>query len=249
MLLLYVAGLMPDTRRHRGPHPQDADLFAQAVHPTLRQAAAHLSWLLSRGYAQRSSLKLVGDRFGLVERQRRAVLRSACSDAARADRVARRVEIAQLCGRTVAIDGFNLLTTIEAALAGGVLLLGSEGALRDMASMHGSYRKVHETRPALELIGGFCERAGVGRCHWWLDQPVSNSARLRTIMLELAEEHGWTWQVTLHPNPDMPLCQTDQIVVSADAAILDACRHWHNLAAELVAAHVPDAWMVDFRQA
>jgi hypothetical protein len=240
---------MPDTRRHRGPHPQDADLFAEAVHPTLREAASHLSWLLSRGYAQRSSLKLVGDRFGLVERQRRAVLRSSCSDAARTDRAARRVEAAHLLHQTIQIDGFNLLTTVEAALAGGVLLLGRDGALRDMASMHGNYRKVDETRPALELIGRFCERAGVSGCHWWLDQPVSNSARLRTIMLDLAEEHGWRWQITLHPDPDRPLCHTDQIVASADAAILDSCRNWHNLAAELVAAQLPDAWVVDFRQA
>ena len=67
---------MPDTRRHRGPHPQDAELFASETHPTLREAVNHLSWLLTRGYAERSSLKLVGDRFGLQERQRRAVMRS-----------------------------------------------------------------------------------------------------------------------------------------------------------------------------
>src|SRR5690606_27028604 len=235
------ASSMPDTRRHRGSHPRDALLFAEDRHPALREAAAHLSWLLSRGYAQRSALKLVGDRFGLLERQRRAVLRSACSDAALADRAARQVPAWDLDGQEIAIDGFNLLTTIEAALGGGVLLLGRDGALRDMASMHGSYRKVHETRPALELIGEFCQCAKVTCCHWWLDQPVSNSGRLRTLMRELAAEHGWNWDVTLHPDPDAELCRTDQIVVTADAMVLDACRRWQNLAADLVAAEVPDA--------
>src|SRR5690606_12071441 len=120
------------------------------------------------------------------------------------------------------------------------------GALRDMASMHGSYRKVHETRPALELIGLFCVRAGVTACHWWLDQPVSNSARLRTSMLEMAAEHGWKWEVTLHPDPDAELCRANEIVISADAGVLDGCQRWHNLAAELVAAEVPNARIVDF---
>src|SRR5688500_10446127 len=53
---------MPDHRSHRGPHPEDAGLFAPAVHPTLRSAVADLSWLLTRGYADPSALKLVGDR-------------------------------------------------------------------------------------------------------------------------------------------------------------------------------------------
>jgi hypothetical protein len=240
---------MPDTRRNRGPHPQDADLFAASRHAVLREAAAHLSWLLSRGYAQRSALKLVGDRCGLTERQRRAVLRSACSDDALARRSARQVTLVQLDGQPVSIDGFNLLTTIEAALAGGVLLIGRDGAVRDMASMHGSYRKVQQTLPALALIGGFCERAGVRRCRWWLDQPVSNSARLRTVMLELAAERGWGWEVELLPDPDARLCRTDEIVITADAAILDACQRWYNFAAEIVAGSVPDAWVVDFRDA
>lgn len=115
---------MPDNRRHRGPHPHDVDLFRPEVQPTLREAVAHLSWLMTRGYAVPSALKLVGDRFSLLERQRRAVVRSACSDQSLAGRTARRIDVSQLRDRELEIDGFNLLTTVEAALAGGVLLLG-----------------------------------------------------------------------------------------------------------------------------
>ena len=71
---------MPDQRKHRGPHPEDARLFAAALAPTLRQATADLGWLLSRGYPRESSLKLVGDRYALVSRQRIAVARCAASD-------------------------------------------------------------------------------------------------------------------------------------------------------------------------
>ena len=37
---------MPDKRHHRGPHPADAELFAPAAVPRLRDAVADLSWLL-----------------------------------------------------------------------------------------------------------------------------------------------------------------------------------------------------------
>jgi hypothetical protein len=74
---------MPDTRKHRGPGPQDLAWFSDESIPQLRTAVHDLSWLLSREYAEASSLKLVGDRYRLVERQRIAVRRSACSDSAR----------------------------------------------------------------------------------------------------------------------------------------------------------------------
>ena len=48
-----------------------------------------LSWLLGRGYAIVSAVKLVGDRWSLTERQRMAVRRAACSDEARAGRLER----------------------------------------------------------------------------------------------------------------------------------------------------------------
>ena len=71
---------MPDKRQHRGPHPQDTRLFAPESLERLQGAVADYSMLLSRGYAPASSLKLVGDRFNLVQRQRLAVMRAACSD-------------------------------------------------------------------------------------------------------------------------------------------------------------------------
>ena len=71
---------MPDTREHRGPHPADAELFAPALLPRLREAVADFSLLLTKGYADKSALKLVGDRFSLTQRQRLAVMRGSCSD-------------------------------------------------------------------------------------------------------------------------------------------------------------------------
>ena len=59
---------MPDTRQHRGAHPEDGRLFAPEMLPRLRAAVSELSWLLSRGYPARAALKLVGDRHRLKRR-------------------------------------------------------------------------------------------------------------------------------------------------------------------------------------
>jgi len=54
---------MPDKRTHRGPHPADEKLFAAAAVCDLQLAVADFSLLRTKGYAEKSTLKLVGDRF------------------------------------------------------------------------------------------------------------------------------------------------------------------------------------------
>jgi len=236
---------VPDRRIHRGPHPDDDRLFAPGAQPVLRRAVDDYSWLLSRGYAQKSSLKLVGDRYSLVARQRVAVGRSACSDQDRLARHQRQCDAGVVAGRPLWLDGYNVLTTIEAALAGGVVLAARDGAYRDMASMHGSYRKVEETQPALDLLGRVLASLEAGPCTWYLDRPVSNSGRLKALIEQTAVGHGWPWRVELVPDPDALLSETDEIVATADSTILDRCRAWFNLARETVDREIPTAWVLD----
>lgn len=238
---------MPDIRKHRGPHPADGELFAAKHHSTLRQAVADLSWLWTRGYSQNAALKLVGDRFQLTERQRLAVARSACSDQSLARRSETHCDDSELAGGELHIDGFNLLTTIEAALAGGVLLIGRDGCIRDMASMHGSYRKVAETIPAIEAIGRAIAKLRVDRCRLLFDQPVSNSGRISQLVRETAAKNGWHWDADLLPDPDAALIASDAIVVSADSVVIDGCQHWFNLAARMLARLTTKSIVIDLR--
>ena len=107
---------MPDTRTRRGPHPKDLASFALETLPGLRRAVADLSWLKGRGYSPKASLKLVGDRHSLRDRQRKALQRCAASDEDCAGRAERCVELDFLAGEIVIIDGYNVILTIEAAL-------------------------------------------------------------------------------------------------------------------------------------
>jgi hypothetical protein len=216
--------------------------------PVLQDAAADYCWLLNRGYPPAATLALVGNRFRLDQRQRMAVARFTCTDAQRRDRAARRLSISQVRGEALLLDGFNVLTTVEAALAGAVVLVGRDGTFRDLAGMHGTYRRVEETVPALELIGQTLAAWGVAPCCWWLDSPVSNSGRLKKIMLDLANAHGWPWTVELANNPDAVLKQATGPIATADSVILDECGAWVNVAREVVERSVPNAWIVNLER-
>jgi hypothetical protein len=213
--------------------------------PDLRAAVADFSWLLGRGYAPTSSLKLVGDRYRLSARQRLAVLRSSSGDAALASRTQRQRPLGQPAGEPLLIDGYNLLITVESALSGGVVLQGRDRCCRDLASLHGTYRAVEETAPAVILVGETLARASVGLVAWFLDAPVSNSGRLAALIRDLGRQRGWSWSAELAPDPDRVLASSPGVVASSDSWILDRCQAWSNLAREVIASGAPEAWVVD----
>lgn len=236
---------MEMSRRHRGADPEDARSFGAGRLPILRQASRDLCWLLDRGYGITSATELVGDRYHLSRRQRIAVARCACSKQARDRRQAHCVAAQQLRGQELWLDGFNVLTAVETALGGGVILIGRDGCCRDVAGVYSRYRKVAETVPALRAVGQFALKCAIARCHWWLDSPVDNCGRLKEIIRKVAAEGDWPWEVALATNPDRVLSAAEQIVSSSDHAILDRCQRWFNLTREVIAHHAPQARIVD----
>jgi hypothetical protein len=233
------------TSKHRGADPEDERSFGAGCLHTLRQASGDLCWLLDRGYGIASATELVGDRHHLTRRQRIAIARCACSREAKERRQGHCVGLTQLRGRELWLDGFNVLTAIETALGGGVILVGRDGCCRDVAGVYSHYHKVAETLPALRAIGELASQLAVTKCRWWLDSPVDNSGRLKGIIQDAASEAGWPWDVELVTNPDRILSDTEQVVCSSDHAILDRCQRWFNLARRVIAHQVPRARMVD----
>lgn len=239
--------MSPDRRQHRGAHPADRGLFAEGRLADLRAAVAELSWLLTRGYASKSALKLVGDRYELTERQRASVARAACSDASLEGRAARRLPLDEVKGVQLIVDGFNLIITAEAALGGGVLMLCRDGCLRDLSSVHGSYRAVSETERALSLIGDVLATLEPAAVCWLLDKPISNSGRLAERIRNLAAERGWPWRVELVFDPDGEIAASAHVAVTSDSNILDRASRWVNLGRHLIEARLPESLVIDLR--
>lgn len=237
--------MSPDRRRHRGAHPSDEQLFAAERLDALRTAVAELSWLLGRGYQSKSALKLVGDRHSLRERQRLAVARAGCSDEARVARIAREVDASKVEGAELIVDGFNLVITLEAALGGGVLVMCRDSCVRDLSSVHGSYRTVEETERAVTLAGEALAALRPASVLWLFDSPVSNSGRLAERVRGIASEHNWPWQVRAEFNPDRTIVNSERLAVTSDSNVLDGVKHWLNLSRLIIERRVTHAWLID----
>jgi hypothetical protein len=237
--------MSPDTRHHRGPHPADPKLFGPDQLRILRQSVNDLCWLLTSGYNITSSLKLVGDRYGLRERQRLAVRRSSCSDQERQRRKDHRISVEQLRNESVVIDGFNLLITIEAALSRGPLLIGVDECVRDLSGVHGSYKAVDETDRALAMIGEVFEVIRPASVLWLLDRPVSNSGRLASRIADVAIQREWPWRVEVVFNPDSRMMSSSDVAITSDASVLDKVERWADLKSYLLAREIHDAWVIN----
>ena len=125
------------------------------------------------------------------------------------------------------------------------MLVARDTCWRDIASVHGTYRKVQETIPALELVGQTLAALKVGPVVWLLDKPVSNSGRLAAIVREVASSHEWKWDARIEFNPDAILSESPHVIATADSAILDRSRPWLSLARLVVCKHIPNANVVD----
>ena len=192
-----------------------------------------------------SSLKLVGDRHGLRERQRLAVSRCACSDHDRQRRKHHCVAVEQLRNQAVIVDGFNLIITVEAALSRGPLFVGVDECIRDLSSVHGSYRSVDETELAISMIGEALQRLAPSSVLWLLDRPVSNSGRLAAKIIDFAVQRNWPWEVEVIFNPDAAIVASSAVAITSDSSILDQVERWADFKSHLLAREVPDAWMID----
>jgi len=221
---------MPDTRSHRGAHPKDARDFGRDVHAVLEKACSELSWLLTRDYGMVAALTLVGDHHQLTARQRLAVMRGACGDQALRARLASRLAAESLVDAEIGIDGFNCLITLEAMFSGAPVFVGRDGVYRDLASVHGTYRRVQETLPALAALRDTLLRHRVGQAVFYLDRPVSNSGRLRALIEETFAGTLPT-SVVLHDSVDPVLVRERPIVASSDSWVIDHAQHWLDLPA------------------
>ncbi len=235
-----------NTLKNRGKEGRDDILFGTPkVQERLKEAVMDMQYLLSRGYAQKSSLQLVGNKHRLNGRQQQAVQGMSASMEQVKQRRSTCISKNELKGKEVIVDGFNLIIILESALSKGYVFKGLDDCYRDLSSVYGTYRRVQQTEEALLLVGSIFKEAEVENVLWVFDKPVSNSGRLKTILGELATKESYNWDVILENNPDKYLAESEAVVITSDAWILDRANTWCNLAKYVIENLIEDANIIE----
>ena len=220
----------------RGFVPEDVKNFSPEALEIMRTASRHVCYLINEGYDLKQSTIFVGNHYLLSERQRLAIMRSVATKAQIENRQEKQVPMTAqaLSGREVWIDGFNTIITLEVLLSDSILFSCMDGTIRDLAALRGTYRLIPETEAAIHMMFDILREAKVSRVNILLDQPVSNSGRLKTCMAEIGEEYPFALDIQIHREVDRELYDKEHVITS-DSIILDHCVSWVNLTRECLA--------------
>ena len=221
---------MTDPRAaRRGYVPDDERNFSPESIEKLRVASRHVLYLINEGYDLKQATTFVGNHFLLSERQRLAVMRSLATTEQLAIRKAKQVKSSEAAGREVWIDGFNTVITLEVLESDSILLSCMDGTVRDLASLRGTYRIIPETKTAVRLLFDSLAEMKIHSATVLLDQPVSNSGRLKALITEFSTDYPFALDIQIQKDVDRKLYEK-QNVISTDSVILDHCLSWINLA-------------------
>ena len=141
----------------------------------LQNAANDFRYLLNRGYPRKALLELIGNRYQLTADQRHLLHRGIFSKGDSQLRKKKKIPIKEIKNRDLAIDGYNVIITIEAGLSGRPLILGDDGFIRDISGLSGSFKATERTKESLQLIFETIKRF----------KPHS------TLLLFDAQQHEW----------------------------------------------------------
>lgn len=227
----------------RGYVPTDEAQFGKKVIPMLRKAKEEVAYLLERGYKVKPVTTFVGNHYMLSERQRLALSRIICSKEEKTLRNRKALTRNELIGRIVHVDGFNTIITLEVALSQSLLLLCDDGSVRDLAGVRGTYRIIDKTAVAIRFILEALVMARVEKIIFYLDQPVSNSGKLRQLIEQLADAYDTEVEVQVRCDVDS-LLETKECVISSDAFILSRCKSFYPLTRDIIESSIKEAWIL-----
>lgn len=223
----------------RGYVPEDEKNFSASALETIRIASRHISYLINEGYDLKSASTFVGNHFLLSERQRLAIVRSLAT----AEQLKTRREKEKEAGTDVWVDGFNMIITLEVLLCDSILFTCMDGTIRDLAALRGTYRIVPETAEATKMLFDVLGESGAESVHILLDEPVSNSGRLKTLIADIGEEYPFHLDIQIRKDVDRALYEKEN-VISSDSVILDNCKSWINLTPKCLEKHGRQAMKV-----
>jgi len=225
------------------PRPDDA-LKAQQLH----EAAIDFRYLLNRVYPRKASLELVGNHYQLTFDERHLLHRGVFSDGDARNRLKKKISVQKISGQELAIDGYNVVITIEAALSGRPLVFGDDGFLRDISGLSGNFRRTRRAEESLRLIFALLKERKPRRTIFLFDAPISKSGTLAQEVRRHLQEMDIPGDAKAVRVPEDILIGFPGIVATSDTAIIDQSERIVDLAGFLIRQRVPSAPILRFKK-
>jgi hypothetical protein len=218
-------------------------LFDTLNFEQLTPAAQDFRYLLGKGYPRQISLTLVGNRYHLSLAARQILLRGVFDPAAAARRRLKLCPVRKLAGQPVALDGHNVLITMECGLRGLPVTVADDGFIRDIGQISKKYRPSPVTEQALILLSRFLAAHGVGSVMFWYDAPMSHSGELAVTTRRILQQHHRRVEAQAVPVPEKRLLEFVGVIGTSDTYLIDRFGLVADVAGEII-RQIPQVWVI-----
>jgi hypothetical protein len=200
----------------------------------LQKAAKDFRYLLNRGYPRKAALELVGNRYGLTFDERHLLHRGVFSEIDSEARQERIVSPEAINNKDLAVDGHNVLITVEAGLSGRPLILADDGFVRDISGLSGSFKKTEVTEKALQWIVALLKKWGPRHTLFLFDAPISKSGILAKELRTLLKKENLPGDALAMKVPEKTLIGFQGVIATSDTAIIDRSEKVIDLAGDII---------------
>ena len=214
---------------------------------SLLKAASDLRYLLDKNYDRKGTVTFVGNHYQLTKADREILKRGVYPDSVAKARWNKLLKPELLNNRPLAVDGHNVVITVESALLGRTLIASDDGLIRDTAGIHGSYRQQKITRKALELILNFLKAITPEFVLFLFDAPLSQSGELALTVTKNLSLYGLQGMARAVPVPEKELYDFQGPVASSDSVIIDRVKEPFDLAGQIIRKTLSEAKVVSLR--
>ena len=199
----------------------------------LHEVARDLRYLLNRGYHKAPALNFLANRWQLSALEREILTRAVFAQEEALLRRRRKVLVKELRGRYLAIDGHNVLITVESALRGLPVFLCDDGFVRDASRLSKKFRPGKETQKALEGLVGALKRLPLKGGVIYFDAPLSRSGELAGLCRDLLHKAGLCFRCETVSSADQAL-KGISLLASSDAALIEQAEEVFDLGAYIL---------------
>jgi hypothetical protein len=192
----------------------------------LLNATADLKFLLNRDYNKKAALEFVGNHYLLDKDERNYLQRKVYSTDKVKDRKSKIIPLSKIKGKTLLIDGYNVLITVESICnSDESIVVCDDGILRDINAVFGKYKCKDETTTALNSIIALVKIYSPSDIQFFFDSQVSKSGELAKLAEKIMKEQEVKGSAHTAPNVDYQLInlsnEIDGVVASSDSVIMD----------------------------
>jgi len=198
------------------------------------EAGKDLRHLLGRGFNRESAVRFVADRYQLSRTERLILYRGVYDKATAQMHRRKTVSKMGIRDKRLAVDGYNVMITLESALLGRLLILCDDGIVRDVSAVHSKYRSSNTTDKALDKIVTEIASLKPSQVMFFLDGQISKSGELASLIRAKFAHIDQRGGAVAARNADSMALSFGEVVATSDSALIERAEAVTDLAGIII---------------